>query len=453
MPDERFDKDFLAVNHLRQEISMFKQACLLLTIVIFCFADSVTAQNSNWPQWRGPKLDNVSAESGLPTEFDKDTNLAYRLELPGPGGASPIVWDDHVYLTTIDDADGIHLICVDPSGSEKWRQPLKGKNKASRDKANSASPSPCTDGEHIWANSTAGYLQCFDMQGEEVWSVDLQDRYGDFKIQFGMTSTPILDQGRLYLQMIHGSMRDRSSTSEGWVVALDAKSGEEIWKHHRLTDGTLENKHSYTSPIICREGDTEYLVTHGADYAIGHSLEDGSELWRCGGLNPRDDRYNQFLRFVASPVFYDGKLIIPSAKNGPVFCLKTELEGTVEDNESSFHWKMEKGTPDVSTPACHNGLVFLTRENGSLMVLEADSGDITYSDRQFAGSHRSSPVIADDKVFVVDRTGKVLVFSLQKEPELLATNDLAEETTASPAIANGRIYIRTFEALYAFEMK
>ncbi len=428
---------------------------LLLTVAMVCcgMIHSVICQaqtHENWPQWRGSAFDNRSEAVGLPVEFDRDRNMAWRFELPGSGGASPIVWQNQIFITTIDDQDRIWLYCLNLDGEELWKQQLEGVNQNSRDNANSASPSPSTDGEHVWANSTAGYIECFDMQGVRKWVVDLQERYGKFNIQFGMTSTPILHQGRLYLQLIHGSMRD-DAPSLGYVVAMDAATGDEIWMQERRTDGTRENKHSYASPIIYSDGSEEFLITHGGDYALGHSLEDGREIWRCGGLNPRGLGYNQFLRFVASPVFVDGKIIVPSAKNGPVFCLNTSLSGDITDDDGAFHWKLQEGTPDVSTPVVANGLVFLTRETGVLTVVDAESGEETFSSRMFASNHRSSPLFADGKIYISDRNGKILVLSAESKPTLLATNDLAEETTASPAVVDGRIYIRTFKALYAFE--
>jgi len=412
---------------------------------------SVVAQD-HWPQWRGPNLDSVAEASDLPVEFGPTRNMAWRFQLPGPGGSSPIVFGERVFVTSVVEADNsLALICLDMQGEEVWKKPLKGSNKNVRmDQANSASASPCTDGQHVWVTSAAGFLQCFDYEGNEAWTVDLQDRYGEFRIQFGMSSTPILDDGLLYLQMIHGNMRDRSTSSIGTVVALNAETGQEIWSQTRETDGHSENKHSYASPTLVKDGDTQFLVTHGGDYAIGHSLKDGSELWRCGGINPLGDSYNPYLRFVSSPVFSDGKLIIPSAKNGPVFCLKTDLSGEVTKNDDAFHWKLTQGTPDVATPVVVDGLVFLARENGVLTCVEAESGEPVFEKRMFADKHRSTPVAADGKLYVVGRDGLITVLSANRQGTVLAENDLGENAKASPAIAAGRIFIRTDEALYCF---
>jgi outer membrane protein assembly factor BamB len=371
--------------------------------------------------------------------------------MPGPGGASPVVWKDHVFVSSVDEADGgLRLLCLKDDGTLKWQKKLKGKNLSVRmDSANSASASPCTDGQHVWVTTSAGFLECFDLDGNEIWSVDLQDRYGEFQIQFGMSSTPVLHDGVLYLQLIHGSMRDRSTTSEGTVVALEAATGKEVWKQSRSTDGHTENKHSYASPTLVMDGDTEYLVTHGGDYVMGHSLKDGQEIWRMGGLNPKDN-YNPYLRFVASPVAAEGKLIVPSAKNGPVICLETNLTGDVTEDAEATQWVLRQGTPDVATPVVHDGLVFLARENGVMLCVDAETGEEVYQRRMFADKHRSTPVYADGKLYIVARDGTVVVLSADRQGTVLAENELGDVGKASPAIVDGKIYIRTSKALYCF---
>ena len=212
----------------------------------------------------------------------------------------------------------------------------------------------------MWALMTNGILHCFEMDGTLAWKKDLQQEYGEFQIQFGMASTPILDGNRIYLQLIDGGYADRSETSHGWVVALDAQSGDELWKYERVTDGYAENKHAYTSPVLYRDSEREFLITHGGDYAMGHSLQDGSELWRCGGINPLGNDYNPFLRFVASPTCVEGLIALPSAKQGPVFGLNpTQLSGDITDKASAFVWRRDRGTPDVASPRIYQGRVYL----------------------------------------------------------------------------------------------
>ena len=428
--------------------------CALIAFMVT--SATCSAQDQNWPQWRGNNFTSVSNAGGLPDKLDKGANLLWRTEMPGPAGSSPAIWDDNIFVTSMD-GDNLYLLSVAMDGKEKWRKRLDGTNIKSRDGANAASPSPSTDGEHVWAMMGNGVLSCFTVDGELAWKKDLQEVYGKFDIQFGMSMTPVLDNGNLYLALMHGAMRGRDGRkpSIGQVIALDAKTGSEIWVHVRKTDGQGENKHSYASPTIYRDGGTEFLLTHGADYVIAHSLEDGSELWRCGGFNPKEG-YNLFLRLVSSPTCAPGMVVVPTAKGGPVFALDVEngkLKGDVTKNEKAFKWRRRQGTPDVATPVVYDGCIYLAGEKGDLTCLDMLTGDVNYRERVFASKHRSTPVAADGKLYVTGRDGTLFVIRAGKEMEVLSKVELGEDTTASPAIANGKIIVRTFDALYAFGEK
>jgi outer membrane protein assembly factor BamB len=418
--------------------------CFVCVLILLLCGSLAVAEN--WPQWRGAALDGVSQEKNLPAKWSKSENVLWRLPLPGPGGATPVVWGERIFVTA-PDGDDLLLLCVGTDGKELWRQTVsRGNREVNGDEGNSCSPSPSTDGRHVWTFFTDGVLACYTVEGKQVWKTNLQDRYGKFKIQFGMTSTPVLDRGRLYMQLIHGE--GNAKTREAMVLALDAATGKEIWKQPRPSDAVEECEHSYASPIVYRDEKREFLLTHGADFVIAHDLNDGRELWRCGGLNPKSG-YNPTLRFVASPVQGEGRIIVPSAKNGPVICLKPELQGDVTRNEDAYFWKIEQGTPDVPSPLIHDGLVYLCRENGNLICLDASTGEKYYEERTVRERHRASPVYADGKIYITARNGVVTVVSAGREFQMLAQNTLGEGMSASPAIANGRLYLRTEDALYA----
>lgn len=425
-----------------------------LSVVGLCGAlllvRSSEVRGENWPQWRGPRGDGISSETNLPVKWSKTENIAWRVALPGPAGASPVVWDDRVFLTTVDSADLV-LMCIGTDGKERWRQKVAVGNKDVRgDEGNSAAPSPCTDGKHVWTFMANGWLACFTVDGQEVWKFDVQKRYGKLSIAFGLTSTPVLDGGRLYLQLIHGE--GNPSTREAMVVCLQAATGDEVWKHDRKSDAKAECEHSYASPVLYRDGQRSFLLSHGADFVVAHDLQDGRELWRCGELNPKAS-YNNTLRFVASPVAAPGMIVVPSAKNGPVFCLRPDGTGDVTERESVFLWKRPRGTPDVPSPVVKDGLVYLLRENGNLTCVDAQNGTQIYEERTTSDRHRASPVFADGKLYTTARNGTVSVIQAGPKFELLAKNELGEAMSASPAIANGRIYLRTFDALYAIGAK
>ena len=405
-----------------------------------------TAGAENWPQWRGPMNNGISGETNLPVKWSQTENVAWRLALPGKGGSTPVIWGERIFLTSAA-GDDLVLLCVGADGKEQWREKLSSGDRTVRtDEGNTASNSPSTDGKHVWAMLADGTLGCYTVDGKEVWKFNVQDRYGKFKIQFGLTSTPVLDGGRLFLQLIHGD--GNASTEEALVVSLDAASGKELWKSGRVTGAHTENEHSYASPILYRDDKHEFLLTHGADFAIAHDLKDGHEIFRCGDLNPQGT-YHPTLRFVASPVANDGYIVLPTAKHQVVFCIKPDGSGDISEKNEHFHWRRERDTTDVPSPLVVDGLVYMCRENGNLVCLDAKTGEEYYNERTTPDRHRASPVYADGKVYTAARNGKISVIKAGKEFELLSVNDMRESITSSPAISGGRIYLRTFDALYA----
>jgi outer membrane protein assembly factor BamB len=419
-------------------------AILALTAVCTA-ARSLAAED--WPQWRGAKLDGISGEKDLPTKWSQSEGIAWKLPLPGQAGATPVIFGDRIFLTSVDGSNLI-LMCIGTDGKELWRQTVGAGNKAVRDdEGNFASPSPCTDGQQVWTLMGTGELACFTAGGKAVWKFNVQDRYGRLNIQFGLASTPVLDNGRLYLQLIHGD--GNPATREARVVCLDGATGKEIWQVERPSDGRAECEHSYASPVLYRDGERGFLLSHGNDYIVAHDLQDGHELWRCGDLNPKGS-YNPTLRFVASPVAVPGFIVVPSAKKKGVLCLKPDGTGNITDKSEFSHWRWTDGTPDVPSPLVVDGIVYLCDEGGFFSAAEAKTGELFYSKKPTArGRHRASPVYADGYIYSVGREGVVTVVKTGKEFQIVSQNDMGEPITSSPVISNGRIYLRSFNALYA----
>ncbi len=436
-----------------KSVTLFKSRwvgmALVAVIVLVTVGDAVRSEN--WPQWRGPKNNGISNETNTPTKWSKAENVAWRLPMPGPAGATPVVWGERIFLTSVEKKSGdLLLLCVGTDGKEQWRQVMASGNRdVNKDEGNSASNSPSTDGEHVWAMLINGVIGCWTVEGKEVWKFNLQDRYGKFNIQFGMTSTPLLDGDRLYLQLIHGD--GNAKTREAVVVCLDNKSGQEIWKRDRPSDAIEENEHSYASPMMYDDGKTKFLLSHGADFLVAHDLKDGHELWRCGNLNLKT-KYDKTLRFVASPVVGDGIIVVPTAKKSHVLALKPDGKGDITKNLSFHLWKYAK-TPDVPSPLIHDGLVYLGMEDGQVHCLDEKSGELIYQQRGHSHRHRGSPVYADGKLYMVARDGIITVIKAGREFEVLAENDLGEDISASPVFANGTLYLRGFETLWAIRNK
>src|SRR5262245_38071596 len=289
-------------------------------VVAVCFLSLPGARAENWPQWRGPTGDGISRETNLPAEWSDTANVAWKLKMPGMGSGTPAVWDDRLFVTSEDGSDLV-LVCVSTAGKGLWKRKLaSGKNRYMRGEGNNASPSPSTDGRHVYCYFGTGDLVCVDFEGQEVWRFNAQERYGKFRIGHGMHVTPYLHGDRLYLALLHSGGH--------WIVALDKATGKEVWKVQRKSDAHSENEHSYASPFVWQNGTDAYLVVHGNDYTTAHRLTDGSEVWRLTGLNPHE-KYHPTLRFVASPGVAADVIVVPTAKNGPVVAVRPGATGTI----------------------------------------------------------------------------------------------------------------------------
>ncbi len=418
------------------------QKQILRTTLAFLLVASILTANSfadNWQQWRGNYNSGISNETEAPIQWSQTENVKWRLPLPGEAASTPIVWEDKIFLTSAE-GNALVLMCIGTDGEEHWKRTLGYGNRAARgDEVNAAAPSPTTDGEHVWAFFGTGLLACYDFKGNPIWETNLEERYGKFRIGFIMSMTPVLDKNRLYIQLIH---------SNAWLVlSLDKMTGKEVWKHDRKSDATAECEHAYTSPILYRDTEREFLVVHGADYVTAHNLQDGSEIWRCGGLNPPQN-YNYSLRLVASPVATQGLIVVPSAKNGPVLGIDPTGTGDITDSQWQT-WKLTRGTPDVPSPLIHDGLVYLCRENGDLICLDAQTGEQLYRERTHRHRHRASPIYANGLLYLTARDGVVTVVKAGREFEIIASNDIDETIAASPVLSNGTLYLRSYQALYA----
>lgn len=418
-----------------------RQALLAFTLLA-TLVSVIHAEEWNWPQWRGPAGDGTSREKGLPTKWSSEDNIAWSVPLPGMGGSTPIIWGDKLFLTTETRDKLLHLMCFSTrDGKEIWSKPLSTRKsgRARGDEGNSASASPCTDGKYVYVFVGTGEFACFDFDGKEIWKFDTQERYGKFNIQFGISSTPVLHQGKLYWQLLH--------TGKQLVICINAADGKDVWKIERPSDGTDENPHSYASAQLWQKGNNAYLVVHGNDYTTAHDLKDGREIWRLTGLNPAD-KYNRFLRFVASPLVTPDLIVVPTAKNGPIVAVKPNAQGEFGPGSPYEQWRRLRDTPDVPCPLLADGLVFLNNESGVLLCLDAQTGKEYFKERMYSNRYRASPIYADGKIYCTARDGTITVLKAGKTFETLSVNKLGDLVTASPIISGGRLYVRGFEKLW-----
>jgi outer membrane protein assembly factor BamB len=463
-------------------------------VLMLFFGYSGMANAENWPQWRGPQNNGVSSEAKVPIEWSRDKNIAWRLALPGPAGSTPILWEDRIFLTSADQAD-LLLICVQRNGTELWRRKVGSGNRSvglgGSAEGNLSSPSPSTDGKHVWVFLGTGDLACFDFDGNKKWGVNLQEKYGPFDLQFGMHSTPVLHGDRLYLQVIHGPMRQEGEPS--YVVAFDKSTGTEAWKRDRKTGATVECKHSYASPVIYNDGKRSFLVTHGGDYVMAHRLSDGQEIWRHGGMNPprdfgADSKSAETNKTESAPssetvglvnrfdTNRDGKVHRDEIPEGPTRRVFDRIieENKLEPNKSysvaelsrvigAATGPQQKGRQGrdgynqtlrfVASPVTAPGLIVVpSAKKGNVLGLRPDlAGDATNSpDARVWNLPRGtpdvpSPLVHDGLVYLAAEDGVLTCLDAQTGETIYRERLHAARHRASPVYAGGYVFIPAFD--------
>jgi outer membrane protein assembly factor BamB len=408
-------------------------------------AVAATITADNWPQWRGPQLNGVSQEKGLPIKWSPSENIAWKLPLPSRSGATPIIWNDYIFLNVaLQEASGdLELWCVNrTSGEVVWKKPLSGGNNMQR-KQNMSSPSPVTDGTTVWVMTGTGILKAFDFKGNQLWTRDIQQEYGRFGLNWGYASSPLLDRGALYVQVLHGMKTDDPS----YILKIDGKSGKTIWRVERPTDALMESPDSYTTPALAEVGGATEIVITGGDVVTGHDPASGKELWRAQGLNPgRDQSY----RIIASPVVAAGVVIAPTRQR-PMLALKPGGRGDV--TASHKLWEFNNG-PDVPTPASDGKNLYVVNDGGVVFCLDLKTGRPVYGpERLKPGTYSASPVLAEGRLYVTSEEGITSVYSAGPKFEILAENAMDEYTLSSVAVSTSQIFLRTAKHLYAIGKK
>jgi outer membrane protein assembly factor BamB len=419
----------------------------MIAALVLVLTASVLAEN--WPQWRGPHLNGVSREKGLPVKWSTAAgeNIAWKLPMPSRSGATPIIWEDTVFLNVASAPGGkpgapegdVELWAVNRANGEvRWKKTIAGGNYRIN-KQNMSSPSPVTDGRTVWVLTGVGILKAFDFKGNELWARDIQKDHGAFGLNWGYASSPLLHEGMLYVPVLHGMKTDDPS----YVLKIDGKSGRTLWRVERPTDALVESPDAYTTPALLTYGKTKEIVVTGGDVVTGHDLETGKELWRAEGLNPGKARN---YRIVASPIVAGGLVIAPT-RIRPMVAIKPGGRGDVTATHTA--WTFDRG-PDVPTPASDGKLLYSVDDRGVVHVLDVQTGAVVYGpERLKPAIYSASPTLADGKIYVTNEEGLTTVFAAGPKFEILAENPSEEYTLSTIAVSNGQLFLRTEKALYA----
>jgi len=392
----------------------------------------------NWPQWRGPQGNGVSAETDLPVTWSTTENVAWKLAMPERSGSTPVVWDDLVFLN-VGEGPNLELWAVDRAdGTVRWKRSLGDGNVRMR-KQQMSSPSPVTDGQTVWVMTGTGVLKAFTYSGMERWARDIQQDYGRFGLNWGYASSPLLHEGALFVQVLHGMKTDDPS----YLLRIDAATGETRWRVERPTRAIAESPDAYTTPALLQYADVTEIVISGGDVVTGHDPATGRELWRVNGLNPTN---NRSYRIVASPVVYDDLIFTPSRER-PLLALRPGGRGDVSG--SHVRWRFNNG-PDVPTPVTDGAYFYSINDRGIMYCLNARTGETVYGPQRLRNAtYSGSAVLAGGRIYITDEDGVTSVVRAGPKFEILAENDLVDYTLSSPAVSDGQIFIRTAAFVYA----
>jgi outer membrane protein assembly factor BamB len=419
----------------------------------------------DWPQWRGLCGNGVSPETGLPTSWSLDSNIVWKVALDGLGGSSPIVMGERVFVTSqIGSAavrGGSHpqLARDDPSlvvqehpmggnrsepqadtsevfltveafnrsnGNRLWeyRVQATGPFPELHEKHNLATPTPVTDGEHLYAWFGNGLIVCLDMKGNLVWSRHIGQEYAPFQIQWGHGSSPVLYKDLVILLCDH----DFAS----YMLALDKGTGKERWKKDRGTD-----RKSYSTPLVVPGPVNDELIVNSSERIDAYNPVTGKLLWHVG--SPRQSP-------IPSPVFHDSVIYMSRGYRNSDF-LAIRPGGLGDVTETRILWRTPTGASYVPSILYYEGLLYMTSDIGMVTCAEASTGEQVWRQR-LRGVFFASPVAGDGKVYFVSETGETFVVRAGRTPHILARNNLGERFIASPAVSRGHLFLRSDENLF-----
>jgi outer membrane protein assembly factor BamB len=429
-------------------------ASLITLLATFILSSVATAAENGdkvwWPQFRGPNSSGIG-DGRPPVRFGPEQSVLWKTAL-GPGLSSPIVWESRIFVTEFDRATKqLATVCIDRNtGKILWRRSVApGKIEDVHEISSPAAPTPATDGERVYVYFGSYGLVCYDLDGNQKWERQLplpQNPYG-------AAASPILAGEFLVLN---------HQGKDSYLLAVDRRDGRTVWKTDRSTF-----LYGWSTPVHWRHDGIDEIVVLGGDFQPGqrlmaYNLADGAERWWVGGLPPCGK---------STPVIGDGLVFFAA----PDIILETAAERRNPDRAARFYaknaarivavrpgskgevdptniaWSEKQGVPGVPSPLYYNGRLYTFKNGGLVFCRAAKTGTLLYSGALGApGYYYSSPVAADQKVFIASQDGVVVVLDAGEKLKVLATNKLDGAILATPALAEGNIYVRTENHLYAF---
>lgn len=441
---------------------MKKCRTLLAALMLWIPTANADQADRYWPQWRGPNGNGVAPHADPPVTWSEEENVRFKVEIPGRGLASPIVWDDKIFVLTTVPADAAAYEAsqkaaaerlerqewppkVEPveqsfqvlalsrkDGSVLWRRTAIATVPSESHYIDSswASASPVTDGERLFAHFGSNGLFAYALDGELLWKLDLGDM--TTRNEFGEGSSPAIHGDTLIVNWDHEG-------DDKFIVALDAGTGKELWRTPRPGEIT-----SWATPLIVPVGEGHQVVVPATGRSRGYDLATGKEIWSSPGMT---------VNSIPSPVHRDGVVYMTSGYRGNVLqaVALAEARGEIDDTEALL-WTHDRHTPYVPSPVLYEDKIYFLKHFKNIVTcLDAADGEVVFTEKRLDGITNvyASPVAAAGRVYFFGRDGTAAVLEHGAEFKVLATNRLDDGVDASPAIAGDEIYVRGRRHLYA----
>jgi len=464
--------------------------CCLTALIVVLVSTVLFSQGSDWPRFRGPDANPVSAGKRLPKQWSKTENVEWFAEIPGRGWSSPVVMGDKVFLTSVTtegkskepqtgtefsndfvaelskqglseaevlervtarDIELPHevtvqywLYCLDiKTGAVIWKQEIhKGRPPSGRHRKNSfVSETPVTDGVRVYVYVGNMGLYAYTLDGKQVWKTPLEAH--PIYLDFGTGGSAALHNNLLVI--LNDNEKDQ------FIAAFDKKTGKQVWRTPRdLGEPNGPARSGWTTPYIWTNNVRTEIVTIGPATAVSYDLA-GKELWRLSGMS---------IAPIPSPFSYGGLLYLDGGQGRGLFAVRPGAKGDISlanDVRSNEYvvWSDPRAGTYLPTPVAYDGGLYVLTEKGIITRFDAKTGTVTYKDRldREAGAFTSSPWAYDGQVFCLSEEGKTYVFTAGETFKLVHVNSLDEMALATPAIAGDRLLIRTATRVYSIRQK
>lgn len=409
---------------------MNRHALALTTALVSCFAP--LAHADDWPEFRGPTGQGIVLDGTLPTTWSKDKNIAWKQQIPGKGWSSPIIAGGRVYVTAavpLDNGDqSLRALCLDAAkGDILWQKEVFHQNNKQapriHDKNSHASPTPIVRDGKLFVHFGHQGTACLDLDGKVLW----RNTTLHYAPVHGNGGSPILVDDLLVFSCDGGDKR--------FVVALNVADGKVRWKTPRTVEAS--RKFSFHTPLLIEVGGQKQIISAGSNVVCAYDPADGKEIWRV-----RYDGYS----VIPRPVYGHGLLFLSTGYDRPsLLAIRADGKGDVTDTH--VVWKTSKAAPHTPSPLLVGDELYTVSDGGVASCFDARTGEVHWQQR-LSGSYSASPLFADGKLYFQSEQGTGVVLQAGKEFKVLAKNALDERSLASPAAADGALFIRTETRLY-----